>query len=698
MTMVETGAMRAHPWRIFWLVLGTIFLTELAVMYVLDWQQLESPRWLVALIDALVLSLTVSGVLLWAVVGQFAGEARAGEAPPEQVLPEREAAISGLHPWKTFGLVVAAIFVLNTAVMLLLEMQPHMIGEHGWREALSHGVFATLPIAGAIWWLVVNPLELALRRLQHAADKSSQGARRLRDSEVRNRTVIESSLDAIIINDSQGRITEFNPAAEQMCGRLRKDVIGMNLADVVIPDEARRQRFREDLARGVSEVQGRRVEVPAMHVCGNVFPAELTVQRMDCGEEWFFAAFMRDISDRKRAEEEQRESEERYRTLFESSWDAIMTLEPPSWKFTSANEATLKMFGAADEAEFTALGPWSVSPPTQPDGRLSSEKAAEMIETAVREGVNYFDWTHTRLGGGSFPATVLLTRVEQGGKVFLEATVRDVSASKLAQDALNQANRELAIRNSQLEEASRVKAEFLAAVSHELRTPLNAILGFAELLQSGEAGALSGQQADYLGEIRAGGEDLLRVVNAILDMSSFDMADAAHAGEPVDIETIINDAVLAHREAAQQHGIEIGIKMEPEANHAKCNPRALRKALDQLLSNAIKFNHEGGSVNVSVRRNGKGGAIAIAVADTGIGIAPQDLTRLFQPFVQLDASNARRHGGIGIGLALVRRLAEACGGSVEAESELGQGSVFTLRLPPTRHHNKTSHGVRLKDA
>lgn len=265
MAVAGTHAVHARSWREFWLVLGTIFLSELAVMYVLDWQQLRSPWWLVALTDALVLSLTVSGVLLWAIVGPYQKEAQTSEPLSVPDLSEREAVIAGLHPWKTFGLVVAAIFVLNTAVMLLLETQPPMMAGHGWQEALSHGVFSTIPIAGAIWWLVVSPLKRALRRLQHAADKSAQVARRLRDSEVRNRTVIESSLDAIIINDSQGRITEFNPAAERMFDCLRQDAVGMNLDDLVIPDEPNRQRFREDLARGASEFQGRR-EIGRAHV------------------------------------------------------------------------------------------------------------------------------------------------------------------------------------------------------------------------------------------------------------------------------------------------------------------------------------------------------------------------------------------------------------------------------------------------
>ncbi|MCX5685818.1 MAG: PAS domain S-box protein, partial [Planctomycetota bacterium] len=135
-----------------------------------------------------------------------------------------------------------------------------------------------------------------------------------------------------------------------------------------------------------------------------------------------------------------RASEQRHRTLFEGSRDAMMTLAPPSWKFTSANPATLAMFGVKDAAEFTLLGPWLLSPEVQPDGRPSAEKAKELIETAMREGSHFFEWTHRRLSGEDFPATVLMTRLELAGQVLLQATVRDITAQKRAEEELRKAH------------------------------------------------------------------------------------------------------------------------------------------------------------------------------------------------------------------------------------------------------------------
>jgi PAS domain S-box-containing protein len=139
---------------------------------------------------------------------------------------------------------------------------------------------------------------------------------------------------------------------------------------------------------------------------------------------------------RKQQEDALLESEARHRLLFDGSREAMMTLAPPSWKFTSGNPAALQMFGARDAAQLTALGPWDLSPERQPDGSSSADKGREAIEAALREGSRFFEWTHRRLGGADFPATVLITRMEMAGQAFLEATVRDITAQKQAEERI----------------------------------------------------------------------------------------------------------------------------------------------------------------------------------------------------------------------------------------------------------------------
>ena len=154
-----------------------------------------------------------------------------------------------------------------------------------------------------------------------------------------------------------------------------------------------------------------------------------------------------DITGARRSEEALRKSEERYRVLFISSRDAIMTLEPPAWKFTSGNPACVAMFRTGDEKRFVSTGPWDLSPDFQPDGRASSEAAFAMIETALRLGSHLFEWRHRRLDGEEFPASVLLTRVELEGRTFLQATVRDLTALKRAEARIAQLDRARAILN-----------------------------------------------------------------------------------------------------------------------------------------------------------------------------------------------------------------------------------------------------------
>jgi len=231
----------------------------------------------------------------------------------------------------------------------------------------------------------------------------------------------------------------------------------------------------------------------------------------------------------------------------------------------------------------------------------------------------------------------------------------------------------------QLDFLLRAKSEFMNNVTHELRTPLNSVIGFAELLKDEVPGPLNERQAVFAADILASGERLLALVEGILEMSRLDATGAALEREPVEVGAALEERVAARRKLAEARGLTMRIDVAVDIGSAELDPKALRRMLDALLDNAIKFNREGGQVAASARR--AGGALEITVADTGIGIAREDLAKLFKPLAQLDAGLARRHGGVGLGLALAQRLAELHGGTIEVESEPGKGSTFTLRLP-----------------
>ena len=264
------------------------------------------------------------------------------------------------------------------------------------------------------------------------------------------------------------------------------------------------------------------------------------------------------ITWRKQAEEALRESEERFRVLFESSRDALMTLTPPSWRFTSGNPATIEMFGVKDAAEFAALGPWDLSPEMQPGGRLSAEKSKEMIETAMREGTHFFEWTHKRLKGNEFPATVLLTRMDLGGQTVLQATVRDITAQKQAEEAVR---REAARADA----ANAAKSVFLANMSHEIRTPMTAILGFAEMLANSieccttcpdhQSCPTRAQNKESIQVIRRNGEHLLELINDILDLSKVEAGKMEVERVPCSPVQVVEETVSLMRVRAIEKGL-----------------------------------------------------------------------------------------------------------------------------------------------
>ena len=251
-------------------------------------------------------------------------------------------------------------------------------------------------------------------------------------------------------------------------------------------------------------------------------------------------------------------------------------------------------------------------------------------------------------------------------------------------DKLEEQHRELSRLNAELDQAGKLKDQFLANVSHELRTPLNSVIGFSDLLltmAAPESPPLTETQRDYLETIARNGRHLLELINELLDLSKIAAGRMQLRLEPLVLEGVLREAadtVRAQLEA-RHHTLALDPPDEPvtvTADHGR-----LRQILLNLLSNAIKFTTDGGRITLSGRLEAGGRSVRVAVTDTGIGIAPDDQAKLFQEFVQLDASPSRRYEGTGLGLALSKRLVELHGGTIGVESELGKGSTFWFTLP-----------------
>ena len=242
---------------------------------------------------------------------------------------------------------------------------------------------------------------------------------------------------------------------------------------------------------------------------------------------------------------------------------------------------------------------------------------------------------------------------------------------------------EIQEKTQQLEIANRHKSEFLANMSHELRTPLNAVIGFSEVLLERMFGEVNEKQEEYLQDILSSGKHLLSLINDILDLSKIEAGRMELEAQPFDLPAAFDNALTLIRERASRNSIGLGVHVDPRIGEVVADERKVKQVLLNLLSNAVKFTPEGGTITMSAVLNG--GMVEISVADTGIGIAPEDQATVFEEFRQVGTDYARKREGTGLGLALARRLVELHGGTLTLQSELGKGSTFTFTIPVRAH-------------
>ena len=263
--------------------------------------------------------------------------------------------------------------------------------------------------------------------------------------------------------------------------------------------------------------------------------------------------------------------------------------------------------------------------------------------------------------------------------LFLALTT-DLARLRRLRAQLESRNRDLLLANRAAQAAVEAKSRFLANMSHEFRTPLNAILGFSEALKSGLFGHLNPRQSDYAGHIHSSGNHLLALINDVLDISRLDLDAYVLNRERIDLAACVAANTRTLSVAAEQKGVNLAAEVPATIPAIMADERALKQVLLNLLSNAVKFTPAGGIVSIAVERRADGG-VAVVVRDTGLGIAPEDLARLFQPFQQAD--NTRRHNpeGTGLGLVISRRLMEKHGGTLTLESEVGQGTRAIAAFP-----------------
>jgi PAS domain S-box-containing protein len=371
------------------------------------------------------------------------------------------------------------------------------------------------------------------------------------------------------------------------------------------------------------------------------------------------------------SEERLQESEEKYRLLFELSEDPMWLIK--SDRFVMANDAARRILGYETQEQLMDRHPSQLSPPEQPDGLSSQEKADLMMEIAYRDGYNRYEWLHRRRDGEDIPVEVSLTRIPFQGQPALFVVWRDITERKHSESALIEAR-------VSAERASRAKSEFLATMSHEIRTPLNAVLGMAELLAQSP---LDSEQRELIDTIQQSGNALLEIINDILDFSRIEAGRIRLTPIPFNLEQALQEVgrVLAPR--AQAKELELILDYAPDCPRClEGDPGRLRQVVLNLAGNAVKFTEQGHVlIRVGCVAQGQGRVeLCISVEDTGIGIPEEVRGHIFEAFTQADSSTTRRYGGTGLGLAITLRLVHAMGGSLGVDSDLGKGSRFCLNV------------------
>jgi PAS domain S-box-containing protein len=497
----------------------------------------------------------------------------------------------------------------------------------------------------------------------------------LRVSNAKTNRILASITDLFYQLDCDWRFIDVNRQTEIHLGMSRDQLIGNNFWEAF--PHAVDTPVHEYFHRAMEQMLPQHFEVPSKLKPGFWFDAH--VYPANSG----LTVYLSDITERKRAEA----TSHLLASIVESSDDAIMSKDLDGF-ISSWNRGAERIFGySADEI----IG----KPATilMPPDRYNEEPA---ILARIRRGrsVDHYETVRLRKDGTLIDISLSISpiRDEDGNVVGASNISRDITAEKRAREERSRLLELEQQARAEAETANRLKDEFLATLSHELRNPLNVVIGYSEILRRSEEVGNSGFVGRAAEVIRRNALAQSQLVSDLLDLSRLQMGKLAINHQPISLLTIITDALETVKTDAEAKNISLKLVANQDPFMVDGDPVRLGQIAWNLLNNAVKFTPSGGEITISLMAEGDNGA-QFTVEDTGQGIAPEFLPHVFEIFRQGDASSSRRQGGMGIGLALVKQLAELHGGLVRAESAgVGQGAKFSVWLPLREVETSASSG------
>jgi len=499
----------------------------------------------------------------------------------------------------------------------------------------------------------------------------------LRESQARSQAILASALDAVITIDQQGRVVEFNPAAENMFGYKNSDIIGEEMALKIIPEEMRAQH-RAGLMRvvrtGESHILGRRIELTACRADGSRFPAELTINRVEFSAQPLFTGFIRDITERKAAESAVRLSEERYRVLVSATASIVWSTNPEGQMITP--QPTWEAYTGQSWEDTRQHGTFSM---LHEEDRAAVIARWEQTRAEKKMYVSEARYWHAASQSWHYCSTRGVPLLNEDGTIReWIGTITDIDAQKRAEFEIRQLNasleRRVEERTAELQTANKELESFCYSVSHDLRAPLRAIDGFSQALEEDYATLLDNSGRNYLQRVRNATKRMAQLIDDLLELSRVTRAEINRTD--VDLSQLAAQVMeeLQHGDRDRRVAWEIcpGLRVHGD-------PRLLRVVLDNLLGNAWKFTKKQPLPKIEMGVILQDGKSVFYVRDNGAGFDMNYASKLFGAFQRLHS--ATDYEGTGVGLANVQRVIHRHGGRVWAEAKPGEGATFYFTLP-----------------